>query len=164
MKTKKTQIDNIVKSKKFYNNFLAYLSELIDFEHCSIYYFDSDNQKLVEAINTGKRVDLIPEISFKFGYGLSAWNAKKKKILVINELDSHNVNRDIVIKSFLSLPLALDKKILGIINFSNSKENSFDKKVVKLLKMMMQLFTEILQSYLTISNQKKEISDLKKKI
>jgi signal transduction protein with GAF and PtsI domain len=144
------------KTTKFYEKFFNFLQTIIDFEYSSVFYFDLNTQKLTEAANTGKTVDLIPEISFKYGYGISGWNAKKKKILIINELDSHNTNRDIKIRSFLSLPLLIEKKLFGIVNFSHKTNFAFSDENVKLLKQISPMLCELLSQCLTIAALKKE--------
>jgi len=131
-------------SKKFYIKLFDCLKKILSFEHATIFFLDAQSQKLTEIASTGKTVDLIHDISFKYGYGLSGWNAKKKKILLLNEIDTHNSDRDILIRSFLSLPLIIEKKLVGIINFSHSQSLAFDKEEVNYVTCITPLLATII--------------------
>jgi len=138
-------IDSFVIEDKevYYDNFFTLMRRILNFEHGTLFYFNEMTDKLEEFASTGKTADLIPEISFKYGYGLSGWNAKKKRILLLDDLNTWNNNRDINICSFLSLPLVLDKKMFGIINFSHSKNRAFSKEDIKEVEDVLPLIVAV---------------------
>jgi len=127
----------------YYSNFFTLMRRILNFEQGTLFYFNDTTNKLEEFVSTGKTVDLIPEISFKYGYGLAGWNAKKKRILLLNNLHTWNNNRDIDISSFLSLPLILDKKIFGILNFSHSKNRAFSAANIKEVESVLPLIVAV---------------------
>jgi len=135
---------NLSNTDDKYEKLFTYLSKFIKFEHGTLFFFNKSTNKLDKFVSTGKTVDLIDEIYFKFGYGLSGWNAKKKRMLLLNNLKTLNNNRDVEICSFLSLPIISEMNLVGVLNLSHSKENAFSLKKIKLLEMMMPLLASFI--------------------
>jgi len=149
-------------SKQFYQKFFENVGKILLFEHATIFYLDEESQKLIEIASTGKTVDLIHEIAFKYGYGLSGWNAKKKKILLLNDIDTNNNDRDISIRSFLSLPLVIEKKLIGIMNFSHSLCQAFHKDEVSDIAFITPLLAAIISKNVIIKDLNKRIEELER--
>ena len=122
-----------------YDALFSKLREFFDFEHGTLFFFNNQTHKLDKYVSTGKIVDLIDEIYFKYGYGLSGWNAKKKRMLLLNNIHTLNKNRDIEICSFLSLPLINEMKLVGVLNLSHSEPDAFFIKKAKELEAIMPL-------------------------
>ena len=151
----------------YYDKFFQYLKKIINFEHATIFYLNDDIKSLEIIASTGKSVDLINDISFEYGNGLSAWNAKKKKTLLLNNLKTSNTNRDLLICSFLSIPLVLENRLLGILNFSHSNSFSFSKDDVKHLEVITPLLAAILSKNVFIKrlkDQNDKIEEMNSKI
>ena len=147
----------------YYKHFFNLFRKIINYEHATVFNFNDETKKLEIIASTGKIVDLINDFSFDYGNGISGWNAKKRKILILNEMTSYNRTKDLSVKSFLSLPLILGKRIIGLINFSQSYHNAFKNTDIKNLEILTPLLAAVLSknAYIQeLKNQKDKIEEM----
>ncbi len=151
----------------YYQKFFNLFRKILHFEHSTVFFLNENTNKLEIIASTGKIVDLIHDFSFDYGNGISGWNAKRKKILIINEMKSYNRTKDLRISSFLSLPLILENRIIGLINFSNSHSNAFKRANIHNLELFAPLVAAVLSknAYIQqLKKQKDEIEDMHQRL
>ncbi|MFH1068808.1 MAG: GAF domain-containing protein [Candidatus Glassbacteria bacterium] len=116
-----------------YHSVLALLEELADFEFAALFIFDEKEQKLNLAASKGHAVDLIQPVSFDMGNGLSAWVAKQKRPILLSELHRGKSESKSPVKSFLSIPLLLGERVVGVMNFGHTTAGAFNRQNLQLL-------------------------------
>jgi len=159
---------NLEEKESYYQKLFGILKDVVHFSNASIFFFNYDNNKL-ELISTyGNAVDLIHTVEFEFGKGLSAWLAKEQRSVILNNMkqnsNSHAMHS---IRSFMSIPLILDNKLFGIINFGHVKTNAFSKSALPYLKVSAPFIAAMLSQnhYIeTLQKKNEEILEINEKL
>ena len=104
-----------------YESVLELLEQLVDFEFAALFIYDERLKKLNLVADKGHAVDLIQPVSFDMGNGLSAWVAKQKRPILLSELHRGKSEAKTPVRSFLSIPLLLGDRVIGVMNFAVKK-------------------------------------------
>jgi len=126
-------IQSCTKPENTYNSVLELLEELVDFEFAALFIYSDELKKLNLVANKGHAVDLIQPVSFDMGNGLSAWVAKQKRPILLSEFHRGKTSVKTPVRSFLSIPLLLGDKIIGVMNFGHTRAGSFTKQNLQVL-------------------------------
>jgi len=126
-------IQSCTKPENTYNSVLELLEELVDFEFAALFIYSDELEKLNLVASKGHAVDLIQPVSFDMGNGLSAWVAKQKRPILLSELHRGKILGKNPVRSFLSIPLLLGDKIIGVMNFGHARAGSFTKHNLQVL-------------------------------
>ena len=126
-------IQSCTKPENTYNSVLELLEELVDFEFAALFIYSDELEKLNLVASKGHAVDLIQPVSFDMGNGLSAWVAKQKRPILLSELHRGKILGKNPVRSFLSIPLLLGDKIIGVMNFGHIRAGSFTKHNLQVL-------------------------------
>lgn len=158
----------VEKKDHFYQHFFTLLKEIVHFQNASIFFYNQHSKQLELVAFSGEVVDLIQSVEFDLGSGLSAWLAKEQKFLLLNNIDKkEDTLNEKHIKSFLCIPLILDEKLFGIINFSHHKSNAFSKESLPYMKVAAPFIAAMLSQnhYInTLQKQKEEIKSINQKL
>ena len=126
-------IQSCTEPENTYNLVLELLEELVDFEFAALFIYSDELKKLNLVASKGHAVDLIQPVSFDMGNGLSAWVAKQKRPILLSELHRGKILGKNPVRSFLSIPLLLGDKIIGVMNFGHIRAGSFTKHNLQVL-------------------------------
>ena len=126
-------IQSCTEPENTYNLVLELLEELVDFEFAALFIYSDELEKLNLVASKGHAVDLIQPVSFDMGNGLSAWVAKQKRPILLSELHRGKILGKNPLRSFLSIPLLLGDKIIGVMNFGHIRAGSFTKHNLQVL-------------------------------
>lgn len=126
-------IQSCTKPENTYNSVLELLEELVDFEFAALFIYSDELKKLNLVVSKGHAVDLIQPVSFDMGNGLSAWVAKQKRPILLSELHRGKTSVKTLVRSFLSIPLLLGDKIIGVMNFGHTRAGFFTKHNLQVL-------------------------------
>lgn len=126
-------ISSCTSPENVYNSVLDMLEELVDFEFAALFIFDEGAQKLNLAASKGHAVDLIQPVSFDMGNGLSAWVAKQKRPILLSELHRGKSVSKSPVRSFLSIPLLLGERVVGVMNFGHTTAGAFNRHNLQVL-------------------------------
>lgn len=102
------------------------LKESVAYEASSLFVLDDHTQKLKEIIKRGEGIDFINSVHFSMGKGLSAWVAQKGQQIYLPDIhrgSRHGLNP---IRSYLSIPLEINEKVVGVLNLGHTVPNAFD--------------------------------------
>ena len=106
---------------------LEVLRGAVRFENATFFLYDRASETLVPAATSGAHVDLIPEVQFDLGLGLSSWVARTRRPILLSELRGES--KDGVPEhrpgSFLSVPLLVAKDLVGVLNVGHSRPGAF---------------------------------------
>lgn len=126
-------IQSCTKPENTYNSVLELLEELVDFEFAALFIYSDELKKLNLVASKGHAVDLIQPVSFDMGNGLSAWVAKQRRPILLSEFHRGKTSVKTPVRSFLSIPLLLGDKIIGVMNFGHTRAGSFTKHNLQVL-------------------------------
>ncbi|MGB9561722.1 MAG: GAF domain-containing protein, partial [bacterium] len=119
--------------KSSYDKILDYVQEIISYDFAVLYRVNEKTEKLEVVAKRGDAVELLEEIKFRFGEGLSAWVAEwKKPILLTKKKDDDS---GICVGSFLSFPLWAYGKLIGVMSLGHRKPSGFGLKELKLCRL-----------------------------
>jgi signal transduction protein with GAF and PtsI domain len=141
---------------------LKLLGQIVDFRSASLYMFSNQNGKLEEICNLGRRADLIDFVSFEMGNGISAWVAKHKRPIILNNLRKSKGGTHT--RSFLSVPIIFEKETRGVLNLSHDEPDSYtkrDSEIVVITVSMLALLLERITTLNTNSAVQKDLDALK---
>ena len=116
-----------------YDSVLDLLEELVDFDFGALFIFGEQDGKLNLVASKGPAVDLIQPVSFDMGNGLSAWVAKQKRPILLSELHRGRSETENMVRSFISIPLMLSEKVVGVMNFGHHTAGAFTRHHLRLL-------------------------------
>lgn len=141
---------------------LKLLGQVVDFRSASVYMFSGQTGKLEEVCNIGKRADLIDFVTFELGSGISAWVAKHKRPIMLNNLRKSKGGSHI--RSFLSVPILFGKETRGVINLSHDEPDSYrkrDTQIVAVAGSVIALIVERMKTQEAIAVTREEMENLR---
>ncbi len=141
------------------------LSRLIPFESASLFIYDEDKELLGQVGEYNGGVDLVQNFSFGKGKGLSAYVAEEKRPILLSNLHDGPRFAKGELKSFLSIPMIIHEKLVGVINFGHSLKEKFKKSHIEYLEIVAaQLAGIILQVEYTgkLENKNKKLEVMNK--
>jgi len=120
--------------RSLFDQFLDELSQIIEFESGSLFLLECQSGTLKEVANKGNGIDFITKVHFPLGKGLSAWVAQKGKIVYLPDIHRGSRHGLQPIRSYLSIPLEVNNKTIGVLNLGHVVPNAFDKRDLKLIE------------------------------
>lgn len=146
-------------SKALFHAFMHDLSEILDFQAGSLFLVEKNSHSLREVANWGDGIDFINQVHFPMGSGLSAWVAQKGKVIYLPDIhrgSRHGLNP---VRSYLSMPLEINSRVVGVLNLGHTVPNAFDKPRRQKIECLLREVTRKLynRTYLDyIANVKKD--------
>ncbi len=128
-------IQSCTGEEESYRSVLELLEEMVEFEFAALFIFDEGAGRLRMAASKGHVVDLIQPVSFDLGNGLSAWVAKQKRPILLSELHRGRPEGEDPVRSFLSLPLLLGDRLIGVMNFGHTRAGAFTRHHLQVLSI-----------------------------
>jgi len=109
---------------------LAALAGGIRYESATCFLFDPMTEQLKPVVTAGRHVDIIPDVQFDLGQGLSSWIARARRPVLLSGLkhDDHDESLAALRPgSFLSVPLVVGKELVGVVNMGHSQTGVFNE-------------------------------------
>lgn len=128
------------------------VNEIIPFESCAIFLFESDEPKLKIVFSAGKKASFLANVEIGTAQGLAGKAFSSKKCLAENHQFS---DQDLFAKEFLAdidsvvaAPLFRDSEIFGVLELFGGKQSSYGESSVKLLEAICERSSPLLLSSL----------------
>ncbi|MCP4581902.1 MAG: GAF domain-containing protein [candidate division Zixibacteria bacterium] len=118
-------------NKETFEKVLELIGKVIDFRSASMFLVSMETGLLNEIAKIGRSVELISFVKFEMGMGFSAWVAKEKRPIVLNNLRKNHNGANI--KSFMSVPMIFKDELIGVINFAHDQSNSFTERDMQIV-------------------------------
>jgi len=118
-------------NRETFEKILELIGKVIDFRSASLFLVSFETGVLNEVAKIGRSVELISFVKFDMGMGFSAWVAKEKRPVVLNNL--RRDHDDSNIKSFMSVPMVFKDELMGVINFAHDEANSFTERDMQIV-------------------------------
>ncbi len=116
------------------------LAESLNVDVCSVYEYDENTDSLVLTATYGLKSDAVMNVSMKPGEGLTGTSFKERRILNLSNPQTHpkfklfqNIGEE-QYKSFLSVPLTISGKCLGILTIQRKSEEKFEQPVADMVR------------------------------
>lgn len=128
-----------------YHATLDIIDQVVDYDAASLFVAKLDSSELELVENRGEQVvNLLSEVAFAGGSGLSGWMASQKRPMILSSLNREK-ERDFY--SMVSLPLWFEGKLVGVLNlgsiepgfYSQDDANQFEQLAVQLSLIISQL-------------------------
>ena len=126
---------------KTLNQFMDELNDIVEYESGSLFLFENGTQSLKEVASKGDGIDFISSVSFPMGTGLSAWVAQKGKMVYLSDIhrgSRHGLNP---VRSYLSLPLEISNRIIGVLNLGHTVPDAFSNSKLKKIQALSKEIT-----------------------
>jgi signal transduction histidine kinase len=118
-------------NRETFENLLKLIGKVVDFRAASLFLMMPETGQLSEAASIGQTVDLIGFVRFDLGMGLSAWVAKEKRPILLNNLRKSVSGAQT--RSFMSAPMIFKDELIGVINFSHDQPESFTNRDLQII-------------------------------
>ncbi len=109
-----------------FRKYMAELNRQLQFESATLFLVENETQTLKEIAHFGEGIDFINKVHFSMGCGLSAWVAQKGKRVYLADIHRGSRHGHNPIRSYLSMPLELNNKIIGVLNLGHLIPNAFE--------------------------------------
>jgi diguanylate cyclase (GGDEF)-like protein len=106
------------------------LATAVAFESATFFLLDEKGSGLRPVATRGAHVDLIPDVRFDLGTGLSSWVARTGRPVLLSDLrgdarpDAPEAPRH---GSFVSVPLLVDRTSIGVLNAASRQPGAFSE-------------------------------------
>ncbi|MGH7726145.1 MAG: diguanylate cyclase domain-containing protein [Candidatus Eiseniibacteriota bacterium] len=106
---------------------LELVRRAVSYESATFFLYDRRKDALVPAATSGTHVDLIPDVRFDLGTGLSSWVARSQRPVLLAELRGEAREEAAPARpgSFLSVPLVVQKELVGVLNIGHTQSAAF---------------------------------------
>jgi len=147
----------LIELDQCYRTLVDKLCRVFNANIASLMIIDKKKNELVIEAASGLKEEIVKQARIKLGQGISGWVAKELKPLLIKDIDDHphfkNKNYQRVTKystnSLLSVPLLVNKELVGVLNITDKKDKKhFNKEDLDLLLSIAQ------QAAISIRNSK----------
>ena len=104
------------------------LGATVAFESATFFLIDDESGALQPVATRGAHVDLIPDVRFDLGSGLSSWVARTGRPVLLSDLkgearpDAPETPRH---GSFVSVPMAVNRRSIGVLNAGSRLPGAF---------------------------------------
>ena len=112
------------------------IAELIGFDTCAIFLANLNQNRLLLSHAVGKQAELLEQVVIRIGEGVSGWVAANNQPLInVSPTPDFPAHPDLdnEFKSCLSVPLAVDDRVLGVITLYSCSALGFDHEHVRLM-------------------------------
>jgi len=119
---------------------VSQIHSLTDCDNCTLFLLDRAHGTLEAKATKGRVVNLLDQMQFERGTGVSGWVAAKGRQVHISDLAQEpSLNIASVpprVRSFAAIPMRVQNQIVGVINVSDGKPGQFSEDDCELLNLL----------------------------
>lgn len=132
-----------------FNAVFDLIEKSVIFESATLYIYNRKEDTLEIMHQIGKDVvDLVRQIPFSKGMGLSSWVSKQERPVILESLVKANPGKERQLASFISMPMRSNGKLIGVLNLGHSKPNMFLKKDEEQFHQFAQQITIVVEKFM----------------
>jgi len=128
-------------SEEVFVRLLTRLRDKLPFQAGSLFLVEQDTQSLRQVANVGEGIDFISQVRFSMGPGLSAWVAQKGKRIYLPDIHRGSRHGLHPIRSYLSMPLEINNRVIGVLNLGHIVPNAFEEPVLREVENLLREIT-----------------------
>ncbi len=143
-------------------NSITYIEEILNAEAVSIWELDEKKNELFFRVLTGEKGQAIKEKRIKVGEGLAGLSAKRKEIIIENNVSlspywrsDFDKKSGFKTKSVLCYPLVIERKLIGVLQVINKKDGKFGEGDLEFLDAVVPPITIALENAKLYEKEKK---------
>jgi signal transduction protein with GAF and PtsI domain len=110
--------------------------EVIPWQDATLYLFKEGGKQLECAARIGREVNLIMPVSFDMGEGLAGWIARRRQPILLNDIQRRYQQGKDSWRSFVSIPLVIEKELVGVLNFGHREPEAFIRLDLDMLSVL----------------------------
>ena len=149
-------------SDQTYGLIFDLLERTISFDSATLFLYNKEQDSLEVVLKRGEFVvDLADEIEFGRGKGISSFISQQKKPVVLQSLAKSRPGKQRRFSSFLSLPLWIADKLVGVLNLGHDKPDVYQKDEMEnytLIASQISLVVEKLALRNQVEEQNRKLS------
>ncbi|MAJ44996.1 MAG: hypothetical protein CMF96_09685 [Candidatus Marinimicrobia bacterium] len=115
-----------IDSSKIFNEIISVIQDAVQFEYATIFISKIGNNLEPAYSLNNIIVDLASDFNVGNGSGIAGWVSDNNNPVIFPNFMNDNPNREF--NSFVSIPLVIDEKRIGVLNLGHSSPNYFNKK------------------------------------
>ena len=135
-----------LKSSDTFQAVFKLLEKTIPFTSATLFLFNEKKNKLDVMHHQGDYIaDLASDIKFERGMGISSYISRQKEPIVLESLDKSRPGKDKRFSSYLSIPLWVGEKLIGVLNMGHNNAgyyNIFEKEDYKIVGTQISMIVE----------------------
>lgn len=141
---------------------LGLINEVVAFESGTLFLLDGESGQLKVVAIRGGKVDLIDSVGFGYGRGFSAWVAQERQPVLLSNIHRGKGFRERPFRSFLSVPLVAEGKLVGVVNLGHSCPEAFDEEDLDVLNIAVGQISVIVEKLLLVADLKRTKEELER--
>ncbi|OQX89424.1 MAG: hypothetical protein B6D65_03285 [candidate division Zixibacteria bacterium 4484_93] len=136
------------------------LRELVDYDYATIFYYDKETDSLKHLAYEGQYINLVDNVSFESGDGIAGWVAQKNHPILLSSI-KRTKNREVhSLHSFMSIPLRLNGKLVGVLNIGHTKPNALTVRDLDTVNNVMESISGLLMRMCNRATLEKKVKRL----
>ncbi|HYQ48214.1 MAG TPA: HD domain-containing phosphohydrolase, partial [Thermodesulfovibrionales bacterium] len=145
------KVDTVIKMTL--DMFVEFMSDILDIDRCSIMLADNLTGDLTIRSSLGLSDDVISRTRIRPGDQIAGWVALEGKPLLIEDInnDPHFGKKNIpkyTSSSFISLPLKLKDRVVGVVNLNNKKNaGEFTRKDLQIASLISDRISHFIEKF-----------------
>jgi transcriptional regulator with GAF, ATPase, and Fis domain len=147
--------------KETYETIFTHIQNLIPFETATLFLYNENQNKLEVTFKHGERhVDLASDSLFSRAKGVSGFVSNQRLPVILQSLANSRIGKQDKFKSFLSLPLWIGDKLVGVLNLGHSKSNVYQYDLLSEYEILARQISIVVDKM----NLQKEVEKLNKQL
>ena len=146
---------------------LEFVAEVLGVDTCSFMLFDAPSGDLSIQSSRGLDARIVERSRSNVTSRIAGWVAREGKALLVENIEADprfgqkNIAGQYNSKSFLSLPLKMDGRLVGVLNLSNKKDgSSFGQRDLRLAATLCERITNFMRFLYSDLRSDEELSQM----
>ncbi len=135
-------------SAQGFSEALELLHDAVDFCGASIFVLDPHGGAIKCVAEFGEGANFIDRIHFENGTGLTAWVARRRRLVHLPNIHRGSRHGQAPIRSYLSMPIYLDEEVVGVLNVAHLVPNAFARHKLAIIRDFCDRLSRIMRVYL----------------
>jgi signal transduction histidine kinase len=125
------------------------IERTVDYQSATLFIYDEHHHSLQNIHQVGPEVvDLISDVNFEAGMGLSSWILKQESPVILSDLTRSRPGKDQRFSSFVSMPLRAAGKLIGVLNLGHAEAGFYDLEDQDDFQMMASEISLVVETFL----------------
>jgi transcriptional regulator with GAF, ATPase, and Fis domain len=144
------------------------LEQTIPFTSATLFLYDEKKDELNVIHQKGKYIaDLAGEVQFDRGKGMSSFVSRQREPIVLESLDKSRPGKDKRFSSFVSIPLWVGKKLIGVLNLGHEDPGYYsisEKSDYRIVGTQISMIVEKIDLRTRLEQKNKELTEALEKL
>ncbi len=136
-----------------FHSIMSMMLEYTKADSCFLYILDRKTEELVLVASSNPHPEVLRNIRLKVGEGITGWVAEKKEAVIIPEkafedprFKVFNSLPEDKYEAFVGIPILLNGKVVGVINFQHKNKKRYSKSTLQGLTSIAQLVSGLIRN------------------